>query len=147
MESDRPEDGFTLIEVLIAVVIMGLAITVILGALGVLTKSAGLYRNQANVGTVLTNAAERLVDPGTTYVNCADTSTAGYQAAVQSGDLDSTSSTISVSKVEYSNGHSFPAGQTCRDTEDSGFRMQLITITVRSVEDQAVSTLQVIKHG
>lgn len=69
----QSEAGFTLIEILVAMVILGLAVVAILGGLGTLTDTTGENRVQANVGAVVRSAAEAV--KASTYQLC---SAAGF---------------------------------------------------------------------
>ena len=57
------EAGITLVEVVIATVIFGLAVAAILGALFSLVKSSAAHREQSQANAVLASAAEAVLDP------------------------------------------------------------------------------------
>src|SRR5690348_7616563 len=67
----RGEAGLTLVELLVAVVILALSAGAILGGLTTLSSGSGLNRSQANVGAVVRNAAEAI--KSTSYVACDST--------------------------------------------------------------------------
>ena len=58
----QDEAGFTLVEVMIATVIFGLAVAAILGALFGLVKSSALHQRQSQANAVLASAAAAIVD-------------------------------------------------------------------------------------
>ena len=58
----RSEAGETLAEVLVTIAILGLAVTVIVGALGTALKASAIHRNHATIDTVARSAAETLKD-------------------------------------------------------------------------------------
>ena len=62
------DGGFSLIEVLIAVVILGLGFTALLGALGVTYSGSHSFRDQSDAKTVAISAAERVKTVA--YVDC-----------------------------------------------------------------------------
>jgi prepilin-type N-terminal cleavage/methylation domain-containing protein len=71
----QAERGFSLIEVLVTVVIVGIAFIVIVGGLYTALVASDHHRKQANVQAALRNVAEAL--KGVPYVNCASTSNYG----------------------------------------------------------------------
>src|SRR5204862_2610228 len=58
----RGEAGETLVELLVAIAILGVAIVVIVGGLGNAILASNVHRNYATAGTVARNAAETLKD-------------------------------------------------------------------------------------
>jgi prepilin-type N-terminal cleavage/methylation domain-containing protein len=62
------EDGFTLVEVLIALAILSIAIFVVVGGMNVLVLSSRLNRSQGAVGSVVRRAAEAV--RGANFVPC-----------------------------------------------------------------------------
>src|SRR5437763_7166270 len=54
------DEGFTLVEVLIAMVIIGLAITGLIAGFATTSQSASLYKDQSDGQTFLNAAAERV---------------------------------------------------------------------------------------
>ena len=75
----RPEHGSTLIEVLISVVILGLAITAFLLGMTTTVSSSGLSRAQATGETLLISAGEAVRDSNVNPYKCGDLSTAQQQ--------------------------------------------------------------------
>jgi prepilin-type N-terminal cleavage/methylation domain-containing protein len=75
------DDGVTLVEVIVAIAILGIAGTVIVGAMFTYTNASATHRSQANVQIELRRYAEAVAN--TAYqTNCAATSYAvtGYTA-------------------------------------------------------------------
>lgn len=58
------EDGVTLVEVLIATVILGLAVSTIVGGFAASVRSGLVYKTQAKAETVLRTSAEDVVAQG-----------------------------------------------------------------------------------
>jgi type II secretory pathway pseudopilin PulG len=139
--------GSTLIEVLMAVVLVGVAGASILGGMASSIWGTDVHHKQVQVGLALTSAAERLKDPALAAVPCADETTPSYVAAVQAGDRPDAwgTGTVHIVDVAYSSGTGFSA--TCRDTDALGHRLttQLITLRAASPDGRASDTLVVAK--
>ena len=58
----RSEAGETLAEVLVTISILGLAVVIIVGALGTALRASAVHRDHATADTVARNAAETLKD-------------------------------------------------------------------------------------
>jgi prepilin-type N-terminal cleavage/methylation domain-containing protein len=72
----RHDSGFTLIEVLVAVVVLGLGVTALITALAMHAKTTYGNRNQAQSATTLTAAAEYVKSlPWTSTLACDGTTT------------------------------------------------------------------------
>jgi Tfp pilus assembly protein PilV len=69
-EPPRSERGSTLIEVLISVVVLGLAITALLGGMTTTTGSSSLARQQADVEATLTSVGAAVTDPNSYPYQC-----------------------------------------------------------------------------
>ncbi len=65
------EAGATLIELIVAVAIMGIAFVAILGGIGSAIIGAGIQRRDATSGLVLASAAEQVVARSVPYKACA----------------------------------------------------------------------------
>ncbi|MDX6200220.1 MAG: hypothetical protein QOJ79_3371 [Actinomycetota bacterium] len=59
-EARRGDRGETLIEILISLVIMGLAMTALLTGLAAASRTAGLHRDEADANTYVVQLAEQL---------------------------------------------------------------------------------------
>lgn len=71
--SPTSDEGFSLIEVLISVVIAAIAFAALLGGLGTTVVASDVHRQQADVNSVLVSAAESLDDPARNpFQPCAD---------------------------------------------------------------------------
>jgi prepilin-type N-terminal cleavage/methylation domain-containing protein len=69
------QDGFTLIEILIALVILGLAVVALLGGLTLAVSGSNLHRSQAAVDSALVFASEQVKSE--TYTTCNPSPPAG----------------------------------------------------------------------
>jgi len=139
----QAEVGESLVEVLIALIILSMGLLLLMGALGLVTRSSGVYRQQTDVGKVLAIAGESLANPSTSFTNC--TTGAEYTAALSSADVDASGVIVTVTNVEYWDGQTFQG--VCRDALALGFRQQRVTLTAQSSAASAKETLQVIKRG
>ncbi|MFF4434500.1 type II secretion system protein [Streptomyces sp. NPDC001513] len=128
----RGEQGETLVEALVAVVLIGVAFVAILGGIGTAIISSVTQQKVTSADSVIRSAAEKVIsDP---YVSCASgyatpTPPAGYTVAV---------------RIEYWDGVG-AFGQSC-PTADTG--VQKVTLTVHSTGPRPVrdATLEVVKR-
>ena len=129
----RDECGESLLELLISVVIMGITVVAVVGALVVATRTSDLHRKEATAGTSARDYAEAVAR--TTYGNCATASAfspatvgfpvpAGYAASVVS--------------VKYWNGSLFAAG--CGT--DNG--LQQVVVQLASTDGRATERATVV---
>jgi prepilin-type N-terminal cleavage/methylation domain-containing protein len=132
------ERGFSLIEVLVTVVIVGIAFAVFVSGMGTAVVASDYHRKQAVVQASTRNLAEAV--KAANYVNCA--TPGSYAAAVQSALADNLSTySASVTAVKYWNGTSFV---TSSCTTDQG--LQLISLRVKSTDNRGVMTVDVVKR-
>lgn len=114
----RSDRGFTLLELIIAMTLMGMAVGAVFGGLGLFLKIQDTQKSSARIDVEIRNYAERiLAEP---YVDCATVDS--YDAAAAPNDLDLTVS------LAYWDGE-MPAtfGATC--TTDRGLQQITITLT------------------
>ncbi|MFE3764579.1 prepilin-type N-terminal cleavage/methylation domain-containing protein [Streptomyces sp. NPDC059104] len=128
----RGEEGETLIEVLVAVVLMGVAFVTIFGGIGTAIISSVRQQKVTGADSVIRSAAEKVVsDP---YVSCAG----GYETPVPPPGY-----TMTVT-IEYWDGVGAFA-KAC-PTADTG--VQKVTLTLHSTGPHPVkdATLEVVKR-
>jgi type II secretory pathway pseudopilin PulG len=135
MSAPRGDRGETLVEVLVTVMIMGVAAVVLLGGLGTSVRMSGLRREQAT-GQAYVRAFAQALDSSVAaspsgYVACA--TAASYAGAYTTGDTHFTAQVLSVT---YWNGTAF--GASC--TTDTG--LQQVVLGVQGPDEQ--ETLAVI---
>ena len=137
----RGEAGFTLIEVIITVMLIGTGVVAVLGALQVGVISASVQQDLAVAEVTLRGAAEHVKSE--TFVGCAGTS------AYASGFSPLPGADVTITSVEHWNGTlsgTRPYSGTCNDTDWP----QLVTIRVTVPDapfDLAVSTEIVKRTG
>lgn len=144
--SGRSEGGTTLIELVVAVAIMGVAFVAILGGIGSAIIGAAAQRRDATAGVVLTSAAEAIV--AAPYLAC---------AALYVPPAAPSGYTVTVTKVAYWQAGSnrfLPVEQsacgpaTASPTDDG---VQLVTLSVTpparaGVGAGTTQTLDVVKR-
>lgn len=142
---DRPrrDAGYTLTEVLAAVVLMAIAIIPIILAAGLSLRTSSQSRNLGRIETVLANAADRVnrASEGCDYLIYA-------QAATLAEWNDKTLATVTYQHYE-------PAASAATDGEWTtgacvdGVRtpglVQMVTITITSPDHTHIRTIQVVK--
>lgn len=140
--------GTSLIEVLMAVVILGLAGAAILAGFLASVRGSDIHRQQTQVQAALGSAVEALKDPAVVRVPCAAASDSTYLSALRSATLPSgwnPSATVRITSIRYTDGSAF--GATCHDTDALGhlLRAQMITVQVSSPDGRARQTVSVVK--
>ena len=139
----RSDAGFSLVEIVITIGIVGVTFSAILGGLFASITVSALQRKEATADTVARSAAEVVKDSDhNPYSNCAGTG----QYALTGLSVPSGFS-VTITDVAYWNGQP-PAGgavgfqSNCRS--DRG--IQRITMAATSTDGQATETVQVIKR-
>ncbi|HEU5302304.1 MAG TPA: hypothetical protein VFW06_08735 [Acidimicrobiia bacterium] len=135
----RGERGDSLVEVLMTVVIAGIAVVSLLYGLATTINLSGVDRSNANVRTLLTSSSESVKSQ--TYVNCATTSSYSPSSGVTVPSGWSTSN-ITVALVRYWDGTAFVS--TCPGTDQ---KLQLVRVRVVSPDGRADGTIDVVKRS
>lgn len=147
------DDGISLVELLVTIVLLGVGVTALLVALLNTIRSSDTHRQQAQVSSVLNAAAESLVDPvATPYQNCATATNPVYRDAFTPGRISYPTDTANwgsanvqiVAPILYWGGDAY--GTTCFDTVSTA-RLQQITLEVTSPNGRASQRLTVVKRG
>ncbi|MFB7053487.1 prepilin-type N-terminal cleavage/methylation domain-containing protein [Streptomyces vinaceus] len=128
----RGEEGETLIEVLVAVVLMGVAFVTIFGGIGTAIISSARQQKVTGADSVVRSAAEKVISAR--YVSCAD----GYETPTPPAGY-----TVTV-EIEYWDG----VGAFGRPCPPADTGVQKVTLTVHSTGPHPVrdATLEVIKR-
>lgn len=142
------EGGYTLSEVLIAVVILGVAITAMIGSLSSVLFTTRANRNLATADSAVRAYAEQLV--ATQYQPCAPLTGVGSYSPMM--NMPSAFS-VTITKIEYGDAltgsnptETFSTTlDTCRTGGDSG--VERITIVAQPVSGPGSQTLQIIKRN
>lgn len=158
----RVDPGSTLIELVIAIALMGMVVTGVLGAMATSVTMSRMSDDQAKVEAVLGNAADRLT--GYAYIPCPSGGSDGFggylpivQAAAAAVGWDD--STVAISDIRFwSPGVSVASGSWVASNGLSGGEcneaaslttsrtLQKVTITVSSPEG-LVRSLEVVKSN
>lgn len=142
----RSEAGTTLIELIVAVAIMGIAFVSILGGIGTAIIGADVQRRDATTGLVLASAAEKVVADTTPYRPCAT-------VADYAPPPSPTGFTVAVTKVAYwepaANRFATEAPFSCTQVPvaDDGLQLLQLTLTATSgPRAPRVEVLDVVKR-
>jgi Tfp pilus assembly protein PilV len=138
--ADR-ERGESLIEVLLAVTVLGIAFVGILAGLATAINLSARHRGQANADVVLVSAAESVKNQA--YVPCPNVSTSSYNPT-QGVTLPNgwAASDLQVTEVKKWNGSSFVT--SCPATDNS---LQLITIRAATPDGKSSESIDVVKRS
>jgi prepilin-type N-terminal cleavage/methylation domain-containing protein len=143
------EKGFSLVEVLVTIVIVGITFSALLGGLITTITVSSLHRKQATADSVARSVAEWIKDSvANPYANCG-----GVGAYSLSGLQKPSGYAAAITSVEYWDGAMPVAGtpysldshigSSCSGG-DKG--VQRITIAVTSADGQVQETVQVLKR-
>jgi prepilin-type N-terminal cleavage/methylation domain-containing protein len=145
------ESGFTLIEVLVALSILGIAIVALLAGMATAVQASDHHRKQANAETVLVRAVENLKSQD--YQYCPTAPSASPYSFTTTFSADGIAAPT-IDKVEVWDGANFhdwwahsaysPSG--CGTTFDDG-RLQRITLSVKSLDSRASESTTFVKRG
>jgi len=134
----RPEAGDTLIEVLVAVVIMGIAFVIIVGGIATAIMGSDLQKQQAGADLALRTAAERISEE-LAYQPCATT----YSPS--SGPIPGFKLTVTVSYWAR-NENKFESSLPSCPAEDDGLQMIKLEATSNSGRAPSPATLNIVKR-
>lgn len=134
MSDDR---GETLIELLVALAILGIALVAIIGAFGASITMSDVHRKQASAGAGVRNYAELVTNyvAGTGYSPCA---AAGAYAAGTVGYTAPTGYSAAPVSIKYWTGSAWSA--SC--ASDTG--LQQLTLAVSSTDTRASERLVLV---
>ncbi len=144
--SDR---GDTLLEVLISVMILGIAGTAVMFGFGNSITLSSVQRKLASASADNRNFGEQLIkgiDSGGVYQACVDSAGVvtpsatilnGYRSAVSF--TPSPNNTVTLSAINYWNGTSFVPSCPTKDQA-----IQRVTVSITNVDIRASSTVQVV---
>lgn len=146
----RDENGVSLIELLVSIVITGIVSVGLLGALTTLSVSSDRVRKLGTTSSTLNSAADALVT--LPYdIACPPSYTLAAPAGVPTADASQrvTLADVAITGVTYWDVASSTFGTTCTAGLAVGDprRLQRITLTVDLADGRATRSLQVVKRG
>lgn len=145
MKPDGPraavEEGFTLVECVISIAILGIAFAALLGGMATSATTSDFHRKEATANTLLVSSAEAVKDEIRNPFRNANCSTSAAYNPYTGITLPTPSWTITSAPVQYWNGTAF--GATCFPA----YRLQLVTLSVHSPDGRAVETVGVVKRA
>jgi prepilin-type N-terminal cleavage/methylation domain-containing protein len=135
------EGGYTLTEVLAALIILCVAITGIVSAMGSSIIASDIHRKLVTDDAIVRTYADRLNTAP--YIDCATAATPGYSPAGVNMDLANWPGySASVVSVEYGQGPGLSFGPSC--SSDTG--LQRIRIEAHSSTNRGKQTVQIVKR-
>ena len=129
------EAGFSLVEILVTIVIVGIAFAAILGGMVTSIVVSDLHRGQASADVLARSAAEAVKDQAIPYVPCAGPS--DYVSALPTG--------ASITSVRYWDGTSSNPVAFSGSCPNPDKGMQLITVVAGS--GRASETVEFVKRA
>src|SRR3954454_8010993 len=126
------DEGFTLIEVLVALSIFTAAVGTLVAALGTSAQASDRHRKEATVDTLLRGYAEAVA--GATYQSACATGATSYRAAFTV--TIPTGYTVTNPVISAFGGGSCAAGMS----------LQRVSLTVSTADLRATATVDVVKY-
>ena len=142
------DSGFSLVEILVTIALVGVTFSAILGGLFTSISASAQQRKHATADTVARSAAEWVKDSlkNPYAANAACDGSSGYSL---SGLAIPSGFTASITQVEYWTGATPIAGQAYTPAfqcSGADHGLQRITIVVASTDGQATETVQILKR-
>jgi Tfp pilus assembly protein PilV len=144
-----------LIEVLIAMVLLGVGAAAVLAGMATSTRASAAYENQTNAFNALGIASEAISSPDVAYDACtgsgtyADRVTTALAGAFPAEFPLAKRPSVSITSVQYWNGTGWDG--TCRDSNPTAIpafdRMQQLTLTATVPNSPKTYTVQIIKRA
>lgn len=137
MSARRGESGETLIELIVAVAIMGISVVVVVGALAAAVANAGRQRTDARGQAVLNSAAERL--RGIPFIPCGPATLSEYNATLTLASPPRDGFAAQITAMKSWNGTAYVDG--CPPGAEN-HQVQLLTLEVTGPATPALGEAQ-----
>ena len=157
MLESRDERGESLVEILIAMMILGIAAAALLGGLATGFFSSGIHREQTDSGALLASAGESLLDDTLNpYYPCATLANIAHEYNPTNGVSIPTgwsTSDVAITAISWwtaaqNTGQQFATSGSCPDTASGGvLQMQKITVTITSPDGKVSQSRTFLKIG
>jgi prepilin-type N-terminal cleavage/methylation domain-containing protein len=139
MSSPVDDEGFTLIECLISIAILGIAFAALLGGMAASSTTSDFHRKEATANTLLVSATESVKDVvRNPFHDCGSGLAYNPYTGVV---LPTPSWRITIDSVLYWDGTTFQG--TC----SPDYRLQLINLRVTSPDSRAIERVGIVKQG
>jgi len=136
------EAGFSLAEVLVTIIIVGIAFAAVLGGMVTSVVVSDTHRKEASSDALARSAAEALKDQAVAYVPCAAPNDYASALPVAPGGYG-----VSISSVTYWDGTSSDPVAYSGSCPSPDQGMQLITVVAASGDGRASETLEFVKRA
>lgn len=139
----RRDEGFSFVEVVVTIVLMGVVVVPILAAVRTSIRASTTSEIAAEVETVLVNAVDRVTRAQRPGFSCDPDFTRPAQAAAETHGWDASVVTV---RHRYWTGTDWSAwGEPCPASGYDTNLVQLVEITVSDPEGLVTRTLEVVK--
>lgn len=147
----RGESGGTLVELLLTIVILGVAIVAIVGGMEASVVASDYHRKQTTTQALLKNAAEFLKNQQTAPFQPECTPKPDYSPQLDvfwaaREPTEAAGYQLEITKHEYWDGAVPPATAGFQSLSCSNNGLQRLTLQARSVDGRITETLEVVKR-
>jgi prepilin-type N-terminal cleavage/methylation domain-containing protein len=138
LSADRSEAGLTLIELLVTVMVMGIAVVALVGGMGTSIIASDLHRKQAKAEAEVRRYAEAVKAEATCTASCSTAYTATAVDYTPVAGHTAGTPTVRCHAVDFTSSTS-----PC-DTASAG--VQVVTLSVSSSDNEVTETIDVVKR-
>lgn len=139
------QSGMTMIELLVTIVVMGIAFSVIVGGLGISIVGSDTNRRQATAETVLRNFADKVKSGSTAYVPDCNAAKPAYESAF-TPPSGFTATVVSVSPADSDAASEYEPCPAVTPDPLVPVGLQLVELRVTSEGRPVTESAQVVKR-